>query len=152
MKKYLLLIAALLVSTVSFTSCSFDDDDEEEIEEIQTELTDTGYQVVENENQTVLTILVKNVYKKVITATFSEETCSSLVSETTYENVKKAQEAWQTIIDNIDDSEITKYKLSNKTIIYTYAPEEYNGYTKSQIKSYFESIGAETTKNETSIE
>ena len=122
MKKYLLMLAALFVGAVCFTSCGDDDDIDDFIDNIE----NVKPTVVINEkgNPMTMTITYPGMYTETHAAAFdSNNMCSSYKVTQVFKHSNLADAAWKEIQDELaeeraEGNEPTyKYSRDGKTIV-----------------------------------
>lgn len=136
MKKYLFLLAALFVGAVCMTSCG-DDDPEDVIEDIVNGNVKPTVTLNTNGNPMTLKIVYKGLYTQTHSATFGDDgLCSNYTITEKFESSKLADEAWATYQSGADKDQ---YRRSGNTIT-SDETEAFSGYTREQMKFYFESL------------
>ncbi|MBQ9533811.1 MAG: hypothetical protein IJR71_07655 [Prevotella sp.] len=141
MKKYLLMAAALLAATMTFTACGDDDEKSEEaIEDIVSGKTKPTVTINETADKIVMTAEWKNAYTEVHTATFdSNGLLTSYTVASTYATDALADAAWKAAQEADGEDADLKVTRNGKTITADYT-KEYPEVNKEMMRSVFETI------------
>ena len=111
MKKYLLMLAALFVGAVCFTSCG-DDDDEINFDDVKPTIT-----INSKGNPLTMTIVYAGLYTETHKATFdSNDMCSSYIVTEEYKKSALADLAWAEYQEAMDEDEDYTYSRKGNTI------------------------------------
>ena len=133
MKKFFYLMSLCLCMFMGAATLSSCGDDDLDIKNVQTGITENG-------NTITLSFNYYNIYTQISTATFDDNgLCIKYIDQMNYSSKDACNTAWDLLqsVNAGDTEELAKYSKSGKTITYD-DTEYFKGWTKTQVRQYFE--------------